>query len=106
MAGAKTGAVLAVEEFVEGHVIAPLRIALEKLAVAKHGAAAASRLIAQENASQPSRQLVRDLAQREMASRAAWMVDLQVIAVIAREGGDGLNEEEVHREPDRSPPIG
>src|SRR5437773_4172519 len=104
MTGAEAGAVVAVEVFVEKQQIAPVRVALELLRVAVHGPSAVAP--AQKEPDEPARQLPGDVPEVEPPVRAARTLDLQVVAIKVVELLQRLDEQVVHREPERAAPVG
>ena len=72
MAGAQPRARLPMEELVERHAIAPMRIALEVVVVPEHRPAAATRLVAEEDPRQAARQDVSDFGKRQPLTGSHW----------------------------------
>src|SRR5262249_12506757 len=103
MAGPDACIGIRMEVLVEQDVVAPVLIAPS--AVKAMGRPAAF-LIADEQARQPSRELLADLEEIQLAARADRTLDLEVVA----QGGilvdQGADEHELHRHPDRAAPVG
>src|SRR5271169_7097448 len=78
MTGADTGAVVAMEIFVEQQVIPPIGIVLEFLGTPKYRPPAG--LIAQEDPGQPVRDFACDLKQIHQVARASRALNLEVVA--------------------------
>src|SRR2546428_7816945 len=102
--GAQPGASLAVKIFKKAHQISPVRIALKFFDRAAHRAA--SVFVAQKDAAQRPRKLRRNLPERQLAPRAGREFYLQFIAKIVMKSLQGLDDQEIHREPHRTSPIG
>ncbi len=68
-----------VEVFVEGHQISEIRVGLQFLVVAQHGAR--SRFVAREKRDEPARKQSRHLPQRHHLARTTWSFDLESVAV-------------------------
>ena len=62
-------------------------------------------LVRQEETRQTAGQLVRHLAQAQHPSRAGRALDLQPLSVEVVVALEGLDQEEVEREPHRTPPV-
>src|SRR5262245_1862256 len=104
MARAETGAVVAVEIFVERDEVPPLRVGLE-LGDAAVDRPAAIRP-AEEDARQPSREIRRDVPQGRTRTRSGRVLDLKVGTVEVVELLKGLDQQVIDRKPDRAPPVG
>src|SRR5688572_21619641 len=98
MAGADATPSVAVEVLVERHQVAPVRIPLEQLDLAEHGAAAV--VVAQEYALQAPRDVGRDLPQRRLLAGARRCLDQKVVAVVVVKLLNCLDEQEIDRKPD------
>src|SRR5262249_52900063 len=88
---------------VEQDQVPPVRILLEELDVAVDRPPPVGP--AQEDAGQPPRELHRGLPQREALPRAVGKLPLALAAVEVIEALERLDDEEVHREPDRPAPV-
>src|SRR6266852_9837490 len=104
MAGAYASAGIAVEVLVEEHQIAPVRVGLKPLQVPKHRAAAL--LIVKENARHAARQFARHFPKGHHLSRAGRELDLELVPEVVMKLLERLDQQVVHREPDRSTPVG
>jgi hypothetical protein len=94
-----------VKELVEWDVVTPVLVVLKILVVAKHGSTAARRLIADEDSCQASGKLVRNLSERQETTRARRALDGERIAVVPSGCCDRLDQQEIHRKPDRASPV-
>ncbi len=104
MAGPEPGAVVAVEVLVEEHVVAPVRIGLEFLRGAVDGAP--SLPVAGEHPDQPVGDLLAHLEQVHFVARPGGAFDFEVVAVEQIEVLQRPQDHDVHRHPDRAPPVG
>src|SRR5215475_7910462 len=103
MAGPEAGARLPVEVLVERDEVAPVRIALEGLHAAECRAAAVRPT--QEDAREAARELDRDVPEIHASARSRRALDRQPLAQEPVELLERLDEEVVHREPDRPAPV-
>ena len=71
MTRAESGASLCVEELMERHVIAPVRVVLKVLVIAEGRAAASVVVVTEEDAREPSREFVGDLRERHVMARSS-----------------------------------
>ena len=83
MAGADTLAGVAVEVFVKGDVVAPVRIGLEFFSVAENGALAVG--AAQEDAREAAGEFGRDFPEVHHLARARRAFYFEVVAVVVME---------------------
>src|SRR5580704_7527020 len=104
VARADTSAIVAVKILVEEEQILPVRIALEKFGGA--GDRAAAVLASHENMNEAAGNLGGDFPEVRFAARARREFDFEVLTVIVMVFLQGFDEEIVHREPDRSTPVG
>src|SRR5262249_40936607 len=103
MAGPDARTRVAMEVFVEQDVVAPVLIVpLTVIAMGRP----ASLLVAGEQAGQPSRELLADYQEVQLATRADRTLDLEVVAQVGILVDQRADEHELHRHPDRSPPVG
>src|SRR2546427_7121017 len=104
MARANTGAVVAVEVFIQPDEVPPVGVGLEL------GDASVDRPSpvrpAQENAGQASGELRRHVPEGRARTRPGWALDLKAGAVEVVELLKGLDQEVVDGKPDRSAPVG
>src|SRR5262245_35557874 len=103
MAGADTGAGVAVEVFMERDQVVPVRVALEVVVRAEHGPAPLG--IAYEDRRESARELLRHVPQGHQAARAGRAFHLVSVSEIVMKLLQGLDQQEVDREPDRPPPV-
>src|SRR5207244_13175639 len=97
VAGPDPGAVVTVEVFVEEDQVAPVRIALEALGPAIHGAAPV--LVTEEDAGEAPRNLRGHRPQIEHRARAGRKRDLERVAVAVVELLARLDQQIVHGTP-------
>src|SRR3974377_1129030 len=102
MAGPNTGPVVPLEVLVEQNVVAPMLI-LPPAVIAM--GRPASFFVADEQAGQPSRDLLADLQESHLASRANRTLDLKVVSQVSILVNQGSDEHELHRHPDRPAPV-
>jgi hypothetical protein len=102
--GSKARAVVSMEVFVEEDVVLPVRIGLEFLRTAVHGAAA--RLISQEYALQAIGDFACNFEQIHQITRPGRAFDLEVVAIVEIELQQSANQQRIHRHPDGPAPIG
>src|SRR6516162_1387744 len=103
MAGPDACTAVPMEILVKQNVVAPVLV-VPPVVIALGGPA--SFLVADEQARQPSRDLLADLQEIQLAARADWTLDLEVVAQVGILVDKGADEHELHRHPDRSAPIG
>src|SRR3974377_2146562 len=103
MAGPNTGTGIRIEVLVEQDVVAPMLI-LPPGVIAM--GRPASFFVADEQAGQPSRDLLADLQESHLASRANRTLDLKVVAQVSILVNQGSDEHELHRHPDPPAPVG
>src|ERR1700730_2437166 len=103
MTRANSGTVVAVKVFVKQHQIFPVRIILEKLHPA--GRRPPAIFAAQEDPNQPPRYLSGHMPQVKFAARACRKLHLEVLTVIVMKLLQRLDEQKIHRKPNRAPPI-
>ena len=82
----------------------PVLILLEFVDVAVHGTPAV--VVAGEDAAHAARQLGRNLPQCQILARTRGALHLEVVAQVVVEALQRLDQQEVHREPDRPAPVG
>src|SRR5271155_1790615 len=104
VAGTDARAVVAVEILVEKDVVSPMRVSLEFLRAAKDRPA--PRAVPDKCSDEPFCQLLPDLEQCQVFPRAGRALHLEGVAVISTQPQEGEVEQEVHRHPDRPPPVG
>src|SRR6516165_5839496 len=102
--GADAAAIVAMEVFVEQQVVAEVRIALQLRVVAED--CPPTLLVAQEQPTQSTRQLLRHLFNGDEVAGTAWAFDLEVVAVVVMELLQRFDQEIIDREPDRTAPVG
>ena len=83
MAGADSLAGVAVEVFVKGDVVAPVRIGLEFFKVAEDGASSVG--AAQEDAREAAGEFRRNFPEVHHLARARWAFYFEVVAVVIME---------------------
>src|SRR5947208_2087314 len=103
VAGADAGAVVAVEVLIEEDQVAPGRIALELRRAAAHGPAAV--LSTEEDPGEPPRELGGHRPEVQHPAGACRARNLHAVAVEVVELLERLDQEVVHREPDRAAPV-
>src|SRR5690348_13233854 len=104
MAGSYPSSRVTVEVFVEEDEVPPMWVGLKLFEIPENGPAAL--LVLQEDARHPARQLSRHLPQSHHLSRPGWKLDLEVVAQIVMKLLQRLDQQVVHWEPNRPPPIG
>src|SRR5262245_60226854 len=100
---ANAGARVAMEVFVEKDQVAPVGIGLECLESAVDWPAAIRS--AQEDARKAPRQLAGHIPERQELSGSRRELGLELAAVEVVEALERFHDEEIHREPDRAPPV-
>src|SRR5262249_39312128 len=100
---AQTLSRVSVEVLVEEDQILPVRVVSVDVDAVEDGPL--SGLIQQEDPRQPLRELSVDLSQREHLSRAGRAFDLEVVAEVLVIAAEGLEDQVVDREPDRTAPV-
>src|SRR5216684_326811 len=103
MAGAKSGAIVAVEVFVEKDKVFPVRIVLENLKSASDGTAATR--IAKENVNEPAGDFSRHLPQVGFLRRMGRTLHLKVLTVVVVKLLQRFDEEIVYGKPDGPTPV-
>src|SRR5229473_4889746 len=103
MAGAKSGAIVAVEVFVEKDKVFPVRIVLENLKSASDGTAATR--IAKENVNEPAGDFSCHLPQVGFLRRMGRTLHLEVLTVIVVKLLQRFDEEIVDGKPDGATPV-
>src|SRR5215831_19998873 len=104
MAGTKAGTVIAVEIFVKQYEVTPVWVLLEHLRLAIYGPAPVR--VTQEETRQPTRQLFGHLPEGRLTLGAGRQWDQQAITVKVMQPLQRLDEQVIHREPDRTTPVG
>src|SRR5712691_6760904 len=104
MAGPDSGPGITVEVFVKEHQIAPMWVRLKLLQFSEHRPAAL--LILKEYARHTARQFSRHFPQGHHLSRPGRELDLELVPEVVMELLERLDQQVVHREPDRSTPVG
>src|SRR6516164_428724 len=102
--GAEAAAGVAVKIFIEQHIVAEANILLLDPRIPEHRAA--TLLVAQKDPAQTLRQLVGHLSEMHQPARPDRAFDLEIVAVITVEPMQRLDNQEIHRHPDRTAPIG
>src|SRR5262245_27344385 len=100
-ANACTG--LPVEVLVEQDVVAPVLIAPPAVIAVGRPALI---FVTYEQTRQPSRDVLADLQEIQLASRSDWTLHLEALPEVGVLVDQGMDEHELHRHPDRSPPVG
>src|SRR5439155_14268607 len=103
-AGAEAPAGVAAEVLGEAEEVAPVWVVAEARIGAVAGPAPSG--VWDEEAREPPVELVRDLAERRQASRPDRALDAQRVAVKVVIAFERLDDQVVHREPDRPTPVG
>src|SRR5215468_3664221 len=103
MTGSSACTRIRMKVLVEEDVVTPVLIAPPTV---KAMSRAASVLVADEQARQPSRELLADLEESQLASRADRTLDLEVVAQVGILVDEGADEHELHGHPDRAAPVG
>src|SRR5215831_8059610 len=104
MAGTKAGAAVAMEIFIKQHEVTPVGILLKHLRPAVYGPAPIR--ITQEETRQPTRQLCGHFPEGHLTLGTGWQWDEQAITVKVVQPLQRLDEQVIHREPDRPTPVG
>ncbi len=104
MAGAQSGAVVAVEVFVKQNQVAPVRIVLKNFRSTGDGAAAVP--ISQKDMDQAARNLRSDLPEVGFAIRMRRTFHFEVFAIVVMKLLERLDKQIVHGKPNRAAPIG
>ena len=104
MGSADTAARVAVEVLVEMDVVAEVWVVLVARLVGEDWPSAV--LVFKEYPRETRRELVRDIVDRSEVGRASRARDAKIVAVIVMKLLQRLDDEEVHREPDRPSPVG
>src|SRR5579871_235740 len=103
MARAQARAIIAMKIFMEEDVVAPMLVALqERIAAVERPPAA---FIAQEEVDEPVREVIGNRIQRQILPRAGGAFDQKIITIVVVELLQGLNQQIVDREPDRTAPV-
>src|SRR5262245_7113185 len=103
MGGADTATAVAVEVVGEEQVVAEVWVARQLGMSAEDRADALA--VGKEEARQSARQLGGDFVERAHAAGADGALHLEVVAVIVVELLQRLDQQVVHREPDRTAPV-
>src|ERR1017187_9278790 len=103
MAGAHSGTGIAVEVFVKQKQVAPMRVRLELVQVAKYRPEAL--FVTKKDVCHAPRQLTRHVPQRLHISRSSREFDFEIVTEIVVELLQGLDQEKIHREPDGATPV-
>src|SRR2546425_3942748 len=104
VAGADTSTIIAMEIFMKEDELPPMRIALEDFDTTGHRAPTI--LPAQEDTREPPGYFRRDLPQVGFPLRMSRALDLEILAIVVVELLQRLDEQIVHRKPDRPAPVG
>src|SRR3989442_9790753 len=102
MAGADPGAIIAVKIFVEKNEIAPMRIALKKLGVARYGPAAVR--IAEKNVNEPPGNFGGYLPEIGFGGGMRGALAFEIFAVVVGKILKRFHEQIVHPKTDKAPP--
>src|SRR5579864_2656937 len=94
---------VAVEVLVKEHVVPEVRVVLYPGVVSQDGALAFR--VAQEQPRQARRELARHLLYREIPARSRGALDLEVIAVVVVKLLKRLDDQVIHRHPNRPAPV-
>ena len=103
MRGTDAAAGVAVEVFVEEHVIAKMRVLLQSRVMCEHRAVAS--LIREKDPCEAHGELVRHFVDRHEGSGTRRAFHAEVFAEVVMKLLQRLDDEEVHQEPDRSAPV-
>src|SRR5437762_13515373 len=103
MAGAETGAVVAMKIFVEKDEVAPVRIALEELQSSCHRAPPV--LSAQENMGEPPGDFRGDLPEIGLGAGIGGALHFEIFAVVVMIFLQGFDQQIINRKPDRPAPV-
>src|SRR5262245_61371958 len=103
MVSAQAGAVVTMEVFVEENQVAPVGIGLKCLEPSVDRTPAVGS--PQEDAREAPRQLGRHVPERHELSGSRGELGFELAAVEVVEALERLDDEEVHRKPDRSSPV-
>ena len=104
MRGTDAAAGVAVEVFVEEHVIAKMRVLLQSRVMCEHRAVAS--LIREKDPCEAHGELVRHFVDRHEMTRTGRTLNAEVVAEVVMKLLQRLDDEKVHREPDRAAPVG
>src|SRR6516165_227077 len=103
MAGPDACTGVAMEILVEQDVVSPVLIVPSAVIAMCRTATV---VVEDEQAGQPSRNLLTDLQEIQLAARADRTLDLEVVAQVGVLVDQGADEHELHRHPDWSAPVG
>src|SRR3974390_119374 len=103
MACANSGAVVAVEVFIEENQISPVRVLLEFLGFTENRPHS---VLARKNTDQTVREFGADLLQVHKLTGASGTFDFEIGPDIAIPAIESVDQHEVHGEPDRTAPVG
>src|SRR5215469_12351620 len=104
MARAEARTVVAVEVLVEEDVVAPVRVGLKLLRAAVDSTTALG--VTQEDALEARGQLAAHLEEIHEFSGARGTLDLEIVAVVQVVLDERAQDQDVHRHPDRTAPVG
>jgi len=103
MARAESLAGFAMKIFVKEHKVAPERVVSEARVAAVARAAPAG--VGEKDAGQAGAKFKGDLTEVHHAPRSGWAFDLEAVSIEMVVAFEGLEDEEVYREPDRPTPV-
>ena len=101
--GTEAGSVVAVEVLVEEEMVTPVGILLEFFGAAIYRPAPL--IVSQEDPCEPLRDLLGDLEQIHHPAGPGGTLNFEVVSVVQVEVQQRPNDQGVHRNPDRSPPV-
>src|SRR5205085_4786073 len=102
--GAYAGAIIAMEVLEEHNVLFPFRIRLQFFRATEDRTAPV--LILEENTRQPAGNFPGYLEEVHLIARTGGTFDLKAVSVVEVVTHQRPNQENIHRHPDRSAPIG
>ena len=103
MTGADADAGVAVEVFVKGDGVAPVRVGLEFFKVAEDGALAVG--VAQEDAREAAGDFGGDFPKVHYLARSGWAFYFEFVAVVVMELLERFDNQVVNRKPDWPAPV-
>ena len=104
MRGADAAPGVTVKIFVEQDVVLEVRIGGELGVIFQHGPLTVAAF--EEKVCEALRDFIRGVVERDEVSRARRALDLELRAVVVMEFLQRLDEQEIHRQPDRPAPVG
>src|SRR5579862_2959776 len=103
MTGAHSGTGVAMEVLVKQNQVAPMGVGLKLLQVAEYRSVAI--FVTKKDVCHPARQFPRHVPQRLHVSRSSRELDFEIVTQIVVELLQGLDQEKIHRKPNRAAPV-